>query len=124
MEEQKIEAVLKTLTLEEKASLCSGLTSWTTKPVEGKGVPSVFMADGPTGLRKEDGQHERENGGPSVRATCFPTEATLAGSWDPQLTGAVGEAIGAECRAHGVSTLLAPGVNIKRSPLCGRNFEY
>ncbi len=124
MDQQKIEAILKTLTLEEKASLCSGLTSWTTKPVEGKGVPSVFMADGPTGLRKEDREHEAENGGPSVRATCFPTEATLAGSWDPQLTRAVGEAIGAECRAHGVSTLLAPGVNIKRSPLCGRNFEY
>ena len=124
IDQEKIESILQSLTLEEKASLCSGLTSWTTKPIEDKGVPSVFMADGPTGLRKEDPEHAAENGGPTVKATCFPTEATLACSWDAGLTRAVGEAIGAECRAQGVTTLLAPGVNIKRSPLCGRNFEY
>ena len=121
---EKIESVLQSLTLEEKASLCSGLTSWTTEPIEAKGVPSVFMADGPTGLRKEDPEHTAENDGPTVKATCFPTEATLACSWDAGLARAVGEAIGAECRAQGVTTLLAPGVNIKRSPLCGRSFEY
>ncbi|MDK2813416.1 MAG: beta-glucosidase [Clostridiales bacterium] len=124
MEAAKLEQILNTLTLEEKASLCSGLNSWETKPLPAKGVPSVFMADGPTGLRKEDLAHTQQNGGPSVRATCFPTEATIACAWDEQLTMQVGSAIGAECRANGVTTLLAPGVNMKRSPLCGRNFEY
>jgi len=124
LEAAKLEQILSTLTLEEKASLCSGLNSWETKPITAKGVPSVFMADGPTGLRKEDLAHTQQNGGPSVRATCFPTEATIACAWDEQLTMQVGRAIGAECRANGVTTLLAPGVNMKRSPLCGRNFEY
>ena len=124
IDSNQIEQLLSSLTLEEKAKLCCGATSWTTAGLPEKGIPSVRMADGPTGLRKEDPEHAKENGGPSVKATCFPTESTLACSWDPALTEAVGQAIGAECRAHGVTTLLAPGVNIKRSPLCGRNFEY
>ena len=90
MEAAKLEQILSTLTLEEKASLCSGMNSWETKPIPAKGVPSVFMADGPTGLRKEDLAHTQQNGGPSVRATCFPTEATIACAWDEQLTMQVG----------------------------------
>ena len=123
-EDAQIEQILSSLTLKEKASLCSGATFWNTTALPERGIPSVRMSDGPTGLRKEDPEHAKENGGPSVKAICFPTEPALACSWDPALTDAVGQAIGAECRAQGVTTLLAPGVNIKRSPLCGRNFEY
>ena len=122
--DEQIDQLLGRLTLEEKASLCSGATFWATRALAEKGIPSVRMSDGPTGLRKEAPEQVKENGGPSVKATCFPTESTLACSWDPALTDAIGQAIGAECRAEGVTTLLAPGVNIKRSPLCGRNFEY
>lgn len=108
------------MTLEEKASLCSGLGLWHTKPIERLGILSIMMTDGPHGLRKlENGDFRK-----SVPATCFPTAVTLASSWDRKLVEKVGSAIGQECEAEGVSILLGPGVNIKRSPLCGRNFEY
>ena len=108
------------MSLEEKASLCSGLGFWHTKPIERLGIPSIMMTDGPHGLRKQ----EKEGFGKSVPATCFPTAVTLASSWDRKLIEKVGSAIGEECQAEGVSIILGPGVNIKRSPLCGRNFEY
>lgn len=108
------------MTLGEKASLCSGLGLWHTKPIERLGILSIMMTDGPHGLRKlENGDFRK-----SVPATCFPTAVTLASSWDRKLVEKVGSAIGQECEAEGVSILLGPGVNIKRSPLCGRNFEY
>ncbi|WP_304458231.1 glycoside hydrolase family 3 C-terminal domain-containing protein [Alicyclobacillus sendaiensis] len=109
------------LTLEEKASLCSGLNFWQTKPVERLGIPSLCMTDGPHGVRLQ-----RPGGSftDSEPATCFPTAAALANSWDPALVEQVGQALGDECRALGVHVLLGPGANIKRSPLCGRNFEY
>ena len=108
------------MSLEEKASLCSGLGFWYTKPIERLGIPSIMMTDGPHGLRKQ----EKDVFGKSVPATCFPTAVTLASSWDRKLIEKVGSAIGEECQAEGVSILLGPGANIKRSPLCGRNFEY
>jgi len=115
-----IKNLISQMSLEEKASLCSGLGFWYTKPIERLGIPSIMMTDGPHGLRKQ----EKDVFGKSVPATCFPTAVTLASSWDRKLIEKVGSAIGEECQAEGVSILLGPGANIKRSPLCGRNFEY
>ncbi|MCD7822916.1 MAG: glycoside hydrolase family 3 C-terminal domain-containing protein [Oscillospiraceae bacterium] len=108
--------ILNGLTLEEKASLTSGKDCWRTVDIEGK-LASIMMSDGPHGLRKE------ENGS-TVPATCFPSSATIANSWDEDLIYRIGEALGEECLANDVQVILGPGVNIKRSPLCGRNFEY
>ncbi|HLT60827.1 MAG TPA: glycoside hydrolase family 3 protein, partial [Microlunatus sp.] len=115
---------LDELTAAEKAALTSGATAWTTKGVERLGVPGVRVADGPHGLRRPaDGADELGLGG-SVPATCFPPAVALGSSWDADLVRRVGVALGAEARDQGVAVLLGPGVNIKRSPLCGRNFEY
>jgi beta-glucosidase len=119
-----IEAIVRAMTLEEKASLCSGLDWWHTKPVERLGVPSIMMSDGPYGLRRQREKGETEGLLASVPATCFPTGAGLAASWDRELAWIVGAAIAEEALAQGVSIVLGPSVNIKRSPLCGRNFEY
>lgn len=121
--ERDIKGIISQMTLEEKASLCSGLDFWHTKPIERLGIPSIMMTDGPHGLRKQD---EKSGQGlhSSVPATCFPTASCLASSWDRELIKRVGKAIGEECQAEGVSIILGPAVNIKRSPLCGRNFEY
>lgn len=121
--DKDIENIIAQLTLEEKAGLCSGADLWHTKEVARLGIPSVMMADGPHGLRKqadEDalGLHK------SVPATCFPTASALACSWDRDLLQKIGAALGEECQCQHVSILLGPGCNIKRSPLCGRNFEY
>jgi beta-glucosidase len=121
---EKIEQWLSQLTLEEKAGLCSGLNFWQTKAVERLGIPSLMMTDGPHGLRKQQGSSDHLGLYDSVPATCFPTAAGLAATWNRDLLGQVGEALGRECRKEGVSVLLGPGNNIKRSPLCGRNFEY
>src|SRR5256885_5134147 len=119
-----ITALLADLTLEEKASLLDGADFWHTQPIEGLGIPSIMVSDGPHGLRKqaEAGDHLGLNA--SVPATCFPPAAGLASSWDVELLDRVGAALGRECRAAEVAVLLGPGVNMKRSPLCGRNFEY
>jgi beta-glucosidase len=119
----RVDALLRELTLEEKASLTVGRDLWTTRPVERLGIPSVWLADGPTGLRKAASSTE-VGVGSSVPATCFPTESALAASWDIALVREVGRAIGAEAQAHDVQVLLAPGLNLKRSPLGGRSFEY
>ena len=113
---------LADLTLEEKASLTSGADFWTTKPIARLGIPAVTLTDGPHGLRKQASGGEHLDIYNAVPATCFPTAATLASSWDRDLLRQVGEALGAEARAADVAVLLGPGVNIKRSPLCGRNF--
>ena len=112
------------LTLEEKASLCLGSDFWHTAPVERLGIAAIMVSDGPHGLRTqpEDADHVGISG--SVPATCFPTASALASSWDPELVQRVGAALGREARAQGVAVVLGPGINIKRSPLCGRNFEY
>lgn len=119
----RIDSLLSQLTLEEKASLTVGRDSWTTNPVERLGIPSVWLSDGPTGLRKSP-TSESIGIGDSEPATCFPTASALASSWDRDLLGKVGSAIGIEAQAAGVQTLLGPGMNQKRSPLGGRNFEY
>ncbi|KRD40268.1 hypothetical protein ASE27_04810 [Oerskovia sp. Root918] len=112
------------MTLTEKASLTSGANFWNTKPVDRLGVPSIMLTDGPHGLRKQGGAADHLGLNASLPATCFPTAATLANSWDPGLVERVGEALGTEAAAEGVSVLLGPGLNIKRNPLAGRNFEY
>ncbi len=118
----KYSQLISQMTLEEKVGLCSGKDMWRTMPIERLGVPSVMVADGPNGVRAQHGKDTRVN--VSERATCFPTSATVACSWDKALAEEIGAAIGAEALKEGVQTLLGPGVNIKRSPLCGRNFEY
>jgi beta-glucosidase len=117
-------AIVAQLTLEEKASLCSGRDFWTTEPIERLGVPSVLMTDGPHGVRLQEGATDHLGISGSVAATCFPTASALAATWDRDLVGEVAGAIADECLALGVDVLLGPGVNLKRSPLCGRNFEY
>jgi beta-glucosidase len=117
-------SLLTELTLDEKAALCLGSDFWHSAPVPRLGIPAVTMADGPHGLRRkaQEGEYDQISG--SLPATCFPTASALASSFDPELVRLVGEAIGVEARAQGVDVVLGPGINIKRSPLCGRNFEY
>ena len=119
-----VPALLSTLTLEEKAALLDGADFWRTQPVERLGIPGVMVTDGPHGLRKQAGDSDHVGLNDSVPATCFPPAAGLASTWDVDLLGRIGAALGRECRAEQVAVLLGPGVNMKRSPLCGRNFEY
>ncbi|WP_152393681.1 glycoside hydrolase family 3 C-terminal domain-containing protein [Paenibacillus guangzhouensis] len=119
-----ISTLIEQMTLEEKAGLCSGLNFWHTKAVERLGIPSIMVTDGPHGLRKQDGNSDHLGLLNSVPATCFPSAAGMACSWDRDLIYQVGVALGEECQAENVGVLLGPGVNLKRSPLCGRNFEY
>ncbi|WP_086797328.1 glycoside hydrolase family 3 C-terminal domain-containing protein [Streptomyces caniscabiei] len=112
------------LSLDEKTALLSGQDFWTTKPSEQAGIPSLVLSDGPHGLRRQRQEADHLGLYNSEPATCFPPAVALASSWDPELVGRVGEALGREARALAVDVLLGPGVNIKRSPLCGRNFEY
>ncbi|NLT55955.1 MAG: beta-glucosidase [Actinomycetales bacterium] len=119
-----VETLVGRLTLEEKASLCLGGDFWHTAAVERLGIPRIMMTDGPHGLRREPDDADDLALHRSLPATCFPTASALASSWDRDLVRTVGEALGREARSQGVAILLGPGVNIKRSPLCGRNFEY
>jgi beta-glucosidase len=116
--------VVADLTLEEKASLTSGASFWTTKPVERVGLPAIMLTDGPHGVRKQRASADHLGIGDSVPATCFPPAVALGSSFDPELLVRVGAALGEESQAERVGVLLGPGINIKRSPLCGRNFEY
>ena len=115
---------LASLTLEEKASLTSGADFWRTKSVPGAEVPAMLLTDGPHGVRRQAGGDDHVGLNDSVPATCFPPAVALGSTWDPELLGRIGEALGEEAKAGGVSVLLGPGINIKRSPLGGRNFEY
>ncbi len=110
--------------LEEKAALLSGKGEWQTWDFERLGVPSMYCSDGPHGIRKQAGTGDHLGLNPSLPATCFPTAATIANSWDPNLGEEIGQALGEEASVQGVNVVLGPGLNIKRSPLCGRNFEY
>ena len=116
--------IIQTLNLEQKCALLSGETVFTTRALPGKGIPSITLSDGPNGVRKQAGAADHLGLNPSVPATCFPTSSATACSWDPALGEAVGEALGEEAAAQEVSVLLGPGLNIQRSPLCGRDFEY
>ena len=116
--------IIKTLDLEQKCALLSGGTVFTTRALPGKGIPAITLSDGPNGVRKQAGAADHLGLNPSLPATCFPPSATVACSWDTALAEEIGEALGEEAAAQEVAVLLGPGLNIKRSPLCGRNFEY
>ncbi|WP_416150322.1 beta-glucosidase family protein [Salipaludibacillus sp. HK11] len=120
----KYKQLIEKMTLEEKASLMSGGNFWNTKSIERLDIPSIMLTDGPHGLRKQGGKADHIGLNKSLPATCFPTAATLANSWDKKLIYDVGSHIGKEAASENVSVLLGPGLNIKRNPLCGRNFEY
>jgi len=119
-----IRNLISQMTLVEKASLCSGLNFWYLKGIERLGIPSIMVTDGPHGLRKQIANADHVGLNESAPATCFPTATALAATWDRDLIYQVGVALGEECREEEVGVILGPGVNIKRSPLCGRNFEY
>jgi len=122
--EIKHSGIISKLSLFEKASLLKGKNVWETRNIDHVNLPSAFMSDGPHGLRKQAGSADHLGLNPSVPATCFPTAAALANSWDEGLLEEIGQALGDEAAALDVNVLLGPGLNIKRSPLCGRNFEY
>ena len=120
----KYENIIKQMTLAEKAQMMSGKNIWETVDFEKYGIPSMFMSDGPHGLRRQAGAGDHLGLNASLPATCFPTAAGVANSWDEELGEKIGEALAEEAVTMGVNVILGPGLNIKRSPLCGRNFEY
>ena len=119
---QDVKQLVSQMTLEEKAALCTGANAWQTVPVEHLGIPSMWVSDGPHGVRRAADPDQMMS--EDVPATCFPTASALAATWDRDLISELGQALGEECIALDVDLLLGPGMNIKRSPLCGRNFEY
>lgn len=124
MKMEQIKELVGKMTLEEKAGLCSGSDFWHTEAVERLGIPSVMVSDGPHGLRKQDQNGDHLGVNDSIKAVCFPTGCGAATSFNRELIGKMGQTLGNECQAEDVSVILGPAVNIKRSPLCGRNFEY
>ncbi len=119
-----IKSLVSQLTLEEKAGLCSGADFWHTKAVERLGIPASMVSDGPHGLRKQDEEVDHLGINDSIKAVCFPAASATAASFDREMLCRMGEAIGDSCQHEKLSVVLGPAVNIKRSPLCGRNFEY
>ena len=119
-----IKKIVSEMTLVEKAGMCSGADFWHLKKVERLGIPEVMVSDGPHGLRKQTGKADHLGIGESVEAVCFPAACATASSFDTDLMYEMGRTLGEECQAEDVSILLGPAVNIKRSPLGGRNFEY
>ena len=124
MDISKIRELISKMTLEEKASLCSGADFWHTKTVDRLGIPAVMVSDGPHGLRKQDDKGDHLGVNDSIKAVCFPAGCATAASFNKELIYKMGQALGNECQAEGVSVILGPAMNIKRSPICGRNFEY
>ena len=120
----KHEDIIRKMTMEEKAAFLSGKNVWQSRNIDRLGIPSIFCADGPHGVRKQAGAGDHLGLNASLPATCFPTAATVANSWDEDLAEEIGKALGEEASSQDVNVLLGPGLNIKRSPLCGRNFEY
>lgn len=121
--ERDIKKIISELTLEEKVGLCSGGDFWHTKAVERLGIPKVMLSDGPHGLRKQNGKGDHLGMGESIPAVTFPAGCATAASFDTDLLESIGETLGQECQAEDLSVLLGPAVNIKRSPLCGRNLN-
>lgn len=121
---RNLKELIREMTLEEKAGLCSGADFWNTMGIERLGIPSAMMTDGPHGLRKQEGAADHLGLNKSVNAVCFPAACATASSFDVELMERMGQILGDECQAENVGMLLGPAVNIKRSPLCGRNFEY
>ena len=124
MDISNIRAIIARMTLEEKAGLCSGADFWHTKAVERLGIPATMVSDGPHGLRKQDEETDHLGVNDSIEAVCFPAGCATAASFDRDMVRRMGEAIGDSCQHEKLSVVLGPAVNIKRSPLCGRNFEY
>ena len=124
MTAEKIKEIVSQMTLEEKASMCSGADFWHTEAVARLGIPASMVSDGPHGLRKQDQEGDHLGVNDSIKAVCFPAGCGTAASFNRELIQQMGETLGEECQAEGVSVILGPAVNIKRSPLCGRNFEY
>ena len=120
----KYRELMDRLTLEEKCALLSGAETFKTRALPQYDIPQLWLSDGPHGVRKQAGESDHLGQNPSEPATCFPTAAAVANSWDIALAESLGEALGEEAAAQGVGVLLGPGLNIKRNPLCGRNFEY
>ena len=116
--------LIKSLSLREKAELLTGKDFWQSKDIKEKGIPSLFLADGPHGIRKQAAAADHLGLNASIPATCFPTAATMANSWNEELGEEMGKALGEEAAAQNVNVLLGPGTNMKRNPRCGRNFEY
>ena len=119
-----LQKLISEMTLEEKAGLCSGADFWHTKAVERLGIPAVMVSDGPHGLRKQDQEGDHLGINDSIVAVCFPAACATSSSFDTEMIHEMGDTIGQECQAEDLSVVLGPAVNIKRSPLCGRNFEY
>ena len=119
-----IEKTLRAMSLEDKIALCEGADFWKTRSMAPYGIPALFMCDGPHGLRKQEDVSDMLGVHNSRKATCFPTAVTTGDSWNPELMEEIGAAIGEEALDQGVGLLLGPGANLKRNPLCGRNFEY
>ena len=119
-----IQKLLSEMTLEEKCSLLSGADFWHTKAVKRLGIPAMMMSDGPHGLRKQDQTGDHLGINDSIKAVCFPTACATAASFDREAVRAIGREIGKACQHEDLGVILGPAVNIKRSPLCGRNFEY
>lgn len=124
MTADRIKEIVARMTLEEKAAMCSGADFWHTEAVERLGIPASMVSDGPHGLRKQDQEGDHLGVNESIKAVCFPAGCGTAASFNRELLNKMGETLGNECQAEGVSVILGPAVNIKRSPLCGRNFEY
>ena len=124
MTAEQLKEIISQMTLEEKAAMCSGDDFWHTKAVERLGVPRSMVSDGPHGLRKQDQSGDHLGINDSIKAVCFPTACGTAASFNRDLLYSMGQTLGQECQAEDVSVILGPAVNIKRSPLCGRNFEY
>ena len=124
IKKEKAKELVNKMSLEEKAKLCGGKDFWTLNGIERLNLPSIMVTDGPHGLRKQAAASDHLGLNQSVKSTCFPPACLSAASWDPDLLYKMGEAIGEECIAENVAIILGPGINIKRSPLCGRNFEY
>ena len=124
MTAEKIKELVAQMTLEEKAAMCSGADFWHTEAVERLGIPASMLSDGPHGLRKQNQEGDHLGINDSIKAVCFPAGCGTAASFNRELLMEMGETLGNECQAEGVSVILGPAVNIKRSPLCGRNFEY
>lgn len=124
MDKEGIRTIISKMTLEEKAGMCSGADFWRTKSVERLSIPAVAVSDGPHGLRKQANEADHLGINDSIKAVCFPAGCATAASFDRELLTTLGEVLGEECQAENVSTILGPAMNIKRSPLCGRNFEY
>ena len=121
---RKYQHVIDQLTLEEKASLMSGKDFWQTQDIKRLNIPSIYLADGPHGIRRQQAEADNLGLNESIKATCFPTAVSIASSWNLELGEEIGRALGKEAISQNVHVLLGPGINIKRNPLCGRNFEY